>query len=147
LKNIIKKSIYGGILMKTVQDLEEIRKNTFNRVNQGTNRKSTRIVIGMATCGIAAGADEVYEAIIDEVDKLGLSNVVVAKTGCIGVCRLEPIVEIIRPGEEKVTYVKMSPYKARRVVASHVLVGTVRNEYTMHVIKGKILNDYTLDND
>ena len=133
--------------MKTIQDLEEIRKNTFNRVNQGTNRKSTRIVVGMATCGIAAGADEVYEAIVDEVNKLGLSNVVVAKTGCIGVCRLEPIVEIIRPGEEKVTYVKMSPYKARRVVASHVLVGTVRNEYTMHVIQGKILNDYTLDND
>jgi NADP-reducing hydrogenase subunit HndB len=135
------------MLMKTVQDLEEIRKNTFNRVNQGTDRKSTRIVVGMATCGIAAGADEVYDAIIDEIDKLGLSNVVVAKTGCIGVCRLEPIVEIIRPGEEKVTYVKMSPYKARRVVASHVLVGTVRNEYTMHVIKGRILNDYILDND
>ena len=133
--------------MKTVQDLEEIRKNTFNRVNQGTNRKSTRIVVGMATCGISAGADEVFEAIVDEVSKLGLSNVIVAKTGCIGVCRLEPIVEIIRPGEEKVTYVKMSPYKARRVVASHVLVGTVRNEYTMHVIRGKILNDYTLDND
>ena len=133
--------------MKTVQDLEEIRKNTFNRVNQGTNRKSTRIVIGMATCGIAAGANDVYDAIVDEVNKLGLANVVVAKTGCIGVCRLEPIVEIIRPGEEKVTYVKMSPYKARRVVASHVLVGTVRNEYTMHVIKGKILNDYVLDND
>ncbi len=133
--------------MKTVQDLEEIRKNTFNRVNQGTNRKSTRIVVGMATCGIAAGADDVFDAIVDEVSKLGLSNVIVAKTGCIGVCRLEPIVEIIRPGEEKVTYVKMSPYKARRVVASHVLVGTVRNEYTMHVIQGKILNDYTLDND
>ena len=133
--------------MKTVQDLEEIRKNTFNRVNQGTNRKSTRIVVGMATCGISAGADEVFEAIVDEVSKLGLANVIVAKTGCIGVCRLEPIVEIIRPGEEKVTYVKMSPYKARRVVASHVLVGTVRNEYTMHVIRGKILNDYTLDND
>ncbi|MFT5872874.1 MAG: NADP-reducing hydrogenase subunit HndB [Clostridium sp.] len=136
------------MLMKTVQDLEEIRKNTFDRVNQGVNRKSTRIVVGMATCGIAAGADEVYEAIVDEVNKLGLSkSVVVAKTGCIGVCRLEPIVEIIRPGEEKVTYVKMSPYKARRVVASHVLVGSVRNEYTMHVIQGKILNDYTLDND
>ncbi len=133
--------------MKTIQDLEEIRKNTFDRVNQGVNRKNTRIVVGMATCGIAAGADEVYEAIVDEVNKLGLANVVVAKTGCIGVCRLEPIVEIIRPGEEKVTYVKMSPYKARRVVASHVLVGAVRNEYIMHVIKGKILNDYTLDND
>ena len=133
--------------MKTVQDLEEIRINNFNRVNQGLNRKSTRIVVGMATCGISAGADEVYDAIVDEVEKLGLSNVVVAKTGCIGVCRLEPIVEIIRPGEEKVTYVQMSPYKARRVVASHVLVGKIRDEYLMHVIKGKIINDYTLDSD
>ena len=133
--------------MKTIQQLEEIRKNTFNRINQGVNRKSTRIVIGMSTCGIAAGADEVFEAIVDEINKLGLYNVVVVKTGCIGMCRLEPIVEIIRPGEEKVTYVKMSPYKARRVIASHVLVGTVRDEYTMHVIKGRILNDYTLDND
>ena len=133
--------------MKTVQDLEEIRINNFNRVNQGLNRKSTRIVVGMATCGISAGADEVYDAIVDEVEKLGLSNVVVAKTGCIGVCRLEPIVEIIRPGEEKVTYVQMSPYKARRVVASHVLVGKIRDEYLMHVFKGKIINDYTLDSD
>jgi len=133
--------------MKTIQDLEDIRKNNFNRVNQGLDRKSIRIVVGMATCGIAAGADEVFDAILDEVNKLGLSNVVVVKTGCIGVCRLEPIVEVIRPGEEKVTYVQMSPFKARRVVASHVLVGAVRDEYLMHVIRGKIINDYTLDND
>ena len=133
--------------MKTLAELEAIRKKTIDNVNQRTDRTTTRIVVGMATCGIAAGADEVFDAILDEVNKLGLSNVVVVKTGCIGVCRLEPIVEVIRPGEEKVTYVQMSPFKARRVVASHVLVGTVRNEYTMHVIKGKILNDYTLDND
>ncbi|CAH2213782.1 (2Fe-2S) ferredoxin domain-containing protein [Tepidibacter aestuarii] len=133
--------------MKTIQDLEEIKKKTFDIVNQGIDRKSARIVVGMATCGIAAGAQEVYESILDEVEKLGLSNVVVAKTGCIGVCKLEPIVEVIRPGEEKVTYVKMSPFKARRVVASHVLVGTVRDEYVMHVVKDKILNDYTLEND
>lgn len=133
--------------MKTIQNLEEIRKNTFDRVNQGMNRKNTRIVVGMSTCGIAAGAQEVYEAILDEINKLGLTNVIVAKTGCIGVCKLEPIVEVIRPGEEKVTYVNMSPYKGRRVVASHVLTGVVRDEYIMHVIKGKILNDYTLEND
>ncbi|HSQ88231.1 (2Fe-2S) ferredoxin domain-containing protein [Romboutsia sp.] len=133
--------------MKTIQNLEEIRKNTFDRVNQGMNRKNTRIVVGMSTCGIAAGAQEVYEAILDEINKLGLTNVIVAKTGCIGVCKLEPIVEVIRPGEEKVTYVNMSPYKGRRVVASHVLTGVIRDEYIMHVIKGKILNDYTLEND
>ena len=107
--------------MKAIQNLEEIRKNTFDRVNQGMNRKNTRIVVGMSTCGIAAGAEEVYEAILDEINKLGLTNIIVVKTGCIGVCKLEPIVEVIRPGEEKVTYVKMSPFKGRRVVASHIL--------------------------
>ena len=133
--------------MKTIQNLEEIRKNTFDRVNQGINRKNTRIVVGMSTCGIAAGAGEVYEAILDEINKLGLTNIIVVKTGCIGVCKLEPIVEVIRPGEEKVTYVKMSPFKGRRVVASHILTGVIRDEYIMHVVKGKILNDYTLEND
>jgi len=133
--------------MKTIQNLEEIRKNTFDRVNQGINRKNTRIVVGMSTCGIAAGAQEVYEAILDEISKLGLTNIIVVKTGCIGVCKLEPIVEVIRPGEEKVTYVKMSPFKGRRVVASHILTGVIRDEYIMHVVKGKILNDYTLEND
>ena len=133
--------------MKTIEDLEIIRKNTLPKVNQGLDRKYTRIVVGMGTCGIAAGAEPVYEAIVDEISKLKLTNVIVVKTGCIGVCRLEPLVEIIRPGEEKVTYVKMSPHKARRVVASHLLAGAIIEECTMHVVQGKILNDYTLDMD
>lgn len=133
--------------MKTIEDIEKIKEATLQRVNQGTNRKTTRIVVGMATCGLAAGAEPVYDAIVDEVNKLGLSNVVVVKTGCIGVCRLEPIVEIIKPGEEKVTYVNMSPYKARRVIASHVLVGAVMKDYTIHVVQGKILNDYKIESD
>lgn len=133
--------------MKTIEDLKNIKKANFQKVNQGTNRKTTRIVVGMATCGLAAGAEPVYDAIVDEVNKLGLTNVVVVKTGCIGVCRLEPIVEIIKPGEEKVTYVNMSPYKARRVIASHVLVGAVMKDYTIHVVQGKILNDYKIESD
>ena len=133
--------------MKTIEDLEIIRRTTLPKVNQGLDRKNTRIVVGMGTCGIAAGAEPVYDAIVDEINKLKLNNVIVVKTGCIGVCRLEPLVEIIRPGEEKVTYVKMSPHKARRVVASHLLVGSIIEEYIMHVVKGKILNDYTLDMD
>jgi NADP-reducing hydrogenase subunit HndB len=144
LKNINR---FGGAIMKTIEDLEIIRKITLPKVSQGLDRKNTRIVVGMGTCGIAAGAEPVYDAIIDEISKLKLKNVTVVKTGCIGVCRLEPLVEIIRPGEEKVTYVKMSPHKARRVVASHLLVGSIMEECTMHVVQGKILNDYTLDMD
>lgn len=133
--------------MKTIKELEEIRKKTLEVVNQRKDRTTTRIVVGMATCGIAAGARPVLLAIMDEVSKLGLTDVIVAQTGCIGLCRLEPIVEIIRPGEEKVTYIKMTPEKARRVVKEHVAEGKVVEEYVMHVVDGKVLNDYTVQND
>ncbi|SKA94483.1 NAD(P)-dependent iron-only hydrogenase iron-sulfur protein [Caloramator quimbayensis] len=133
--------------MKTIKELEEIRKKTLDVVNQRKDRTTTRIVVGMATCGIAAGARPVLLAIMDEVSKLGLSDVIVAQTGCIGLCRLEPIVEVIRPGEEKVTYIKMTPDKARRIVKEHVVEGKVVDEYVMHVVDGKVLNDYSVQND
>lgn len=133
--------------MKTIKDLEEIRKRTFDNVNQRKDRKTTRIVVGMATCGIAAGARPVLLAIMDEVSKLGLKDVTVAQTGCIGVCRLEPIVEVFKPGEEKVTYVKMTADKARRVVNEHIVGGKVVEDYIMHLVDGKILDDYTVEKD
>jgi Ferredoxin len=131
----------------TIEELNKIKLQNYERVNQNKDRKTTRIVIGMATCGISAGAGPVYEAIVDEVSKLGLKNVVVCKTGCIGICRLEPIVEVIRPGEEKITYVKMTPYKGRRIVASHILADKPIEDFKIHVVKGKILNDFTLINE
>lgn len=133
--------------MKTIAELEEIRKKTRDRVNQRMDRTSTRIVVGMATCGIAAGARPVLMAIMDEVKNLGLTDVIVAQTGCIGMCRLEPIVEVIRPGEEKVTYIKMTADKAKKIVNEHVVNGKVVNEYVMHVVDGKVLNDYTVKKD
>lgn len=133
--------------MKTIKDLEEIRKRTFDNVNQRKDRKTTRIVVGMATCGIAAGARPVLLAIMDEVSKLNLKDVTVAQTGCLGVCRLEPIVEVFKPGEEKVTYIKMTPEKARRVVNEHIVGGKVVEDYIMHVVDGKILDDYTVEKD
>lgn len=133
--------------MKTLQELEEIRKKTIDRVNQRMDRTTTRVVVGMATCGIAAGARPVLLAIMDEVKEKGINDIVVAQTGCIGVCRLEPIVEVIKPGEEKVTYVKMTPEKAKRVIREHVLGGKVVEEYVMHIVDGKVLNDYSVQND
>lgn len=131
--------------MKSLKELEEIRKKTLPRVNQRTDRETVRIVVGMATCGIAAGARTVLLAIMDEVNKLGLENVVVAQTGCIGLCKVEPIVEVIMPGEEKVTYVKMDEQKARRIIKEHVRDGKVVEEYNFHIIDGKILNDYDVE--
>ncbi|MDF2520932.1 MAG: (2Fe-2S) ferredoxin protein, partial [Clostridia bacterium] len=65
------------------------------------------------------------------VKKNELSDVVVAQTGCIGMCRLEPIVEVYKPGEDKVTYVKVTPAKAMRIVNEHVMKGKVVDEYTI----------------
>lgn len=118
--------------MKSLAELQEIRNRTLNNI---TMRKEgsdeVRIVVGMATCGIAAGARPVMSAFVEEIAKRNLANVTVAQTGCIGVCRLEPIVEVMFPGEEKVTYVKMTPEKAKRVVAEHIVNKQIVTEYTI----------------
>ena len=118
--------------MKSVQELEAIRKRALETVNIRRDRGTgTRIVVGMATCGIAAGARPVLLAMMDEVAKRSLSDVTVSQTGCIGVCRLEPIVEVYRPGEDKVTYVKVGPEMVSRIVAEHIVNGKPVREYTI----------------
>lgn len=91
----------------------------------------TRVVVGMATCGIAAGARPVMNAFTDEIEKRHLQNVTVSQTGCIGMCQFEPIVEVFEPGKEKVTYVLMNEEKARKVVVDHLVNGVPVKEYTV----------------
>ena len=91
----------------------------------------TRVLVGMATCGIAAGARPVLTTISDEVNKRELHDVLVTQTGCIGICQYEPVVEVLVPGQEKVTYVKMTPEKAVRVVNDHLVNGNVVMEFTI----------------
>ena len=119
--------------MKSLAELEAIRKATLSRINVRTEEKgeTTRVVIGMATCGIAAGARPVMLAFMDEIQKRNLQHVTVSQTGCIGMCRLEPMVDVYLPGKEKVTYVHMTPEKARRVVAEHIVNGRPVTEYTI----------------
>ncbi|MEG6614106.1 (2Fe-2S) ferredoxin domain-containing protein [Pseudoclostridium thermosuccinogenes] len=117
--------------MKSIAELEEIRRKTLDEINMRKNKDGIRIVVGMATCGIAAGARPVMNAFLEELKKRNISNVNVVMTGCIGVCRLEPIVEVINPDGEKVTYVKMTPEKAARIVAEHIVNGRVCTEYTI----------------
>ena len=118
--------------MKSLAELQEIRNRMLGNVTlRKEGSDEVRVVVGMATCGIAAGARPVMAAFVEELAKINLTNVTVAQTGCIGVCRLEPIVEIIAPGAEKVTYVKMTPEKARRVVAEHIVNGQIVSEYTI----------------
>ena len=121
--------------MKTIAELQAIRDKAREKmaVRDGAEAE-TRVVVGMATCGIAAGARPVLNAFMDEVEKRHLQNVTVAQTGCIGMCQYEPIVEILEPGKEKVTYVKMTAEKAARVVTDHLVNGNVVTEYTVGAI-------------
>ena len=123
--------------MKTLAELEAIRKKAIKDVIIRTQKDGTRIVIGMATCGIAAGARPVMSAFLEEVNKRELSNINVSQTGCIGVCRLEPIVEIYREGEEKVTYVEVEPSMVARIIAEHVVNGNPVNEHTIGFSENK----------
>ena len=121
--------------MKSLAELEAIRQKTLNKVNLRRESEGTRIAVGMATCGIAAGARPVLTAFMDEVGKRNLLNVVVAQTGCIGMCRYEPIVEITCPGQEKVTYVHVKPEMVPRIVADHVVNGQPVLEYTISAVE------------
>jgi len=94
------------------------------------NSENTLVLVGMATCGISAGARPVLKALEEEVESKGLSNVTVKQTGCIGFCSLEPIVEVRVPGCEKVTYVNVNPEKAKKIAAGHLAGGEVVTEFT-----------------
>ncbi len=118
--------------MKSLAELRAIREKMKKQMDvRESGDDAIRVVVGMATCGIAAGARPVMTAFLDEIDKRGLTNVTVTQTGCIGVCRLEPIVEVYVPGEEKVTYVKMKPEMVPTVVEQHLVNHNVVTDYTI----------------
>lgn len=117
--------------MKSIAELEAIRNKTLEQIGVRNSKGGLRVVVGMATCGIAAGARPVMNTFVEELRKRNVNGVSVTMTGCIGVCRLEPIVEVINPDGSKVTYVKMTSEKAARVVAEHIVNGRVCLEYTI----------------
>ena len=118
--------------MKSLEELKAIREKMKKQMDiREQSEDNIRVVVGMATCGIAAGAKPVMSAFLEEVEKRGLKNVTVTQTGCIGVCRLEPVVEVYAPGQEKVTYVKMKPEMVASIVSEHLVNRRVVTEYTI----------------
>ena len=118
--------------MKSLAELAAIKERMKDKVAIREGSGSVRVVVGMATCGIAAGARPVLSAFVEEVNQAGLAEkVTVTQTGCIGICQYEPVVEIFEEGKEKVTYVKMTAEKAARVVAEHIKGGNVVEEFTI----------------
>ncbi|MCR4686595.1 MAG: (2Fe-2S) ferredoxin domain-containing protein [Lachnospiraceae bacterium] len=118
--------------MKSLEELKAIREKMQSQVVLRTESEAeTRVVVGMATCGIAAGARPVLVALSNAVNEKGLEGVSVTQTGCIGLCQYEPIVEVIQPNKEKVTYIHMTPEKALEVVDQHLVRGQVVEKYTI----------------
>lgn len=118
--------------MKSIADIKAIREKMQAQIISRDNDDATtetRVVVGMATCGIAAGARPVFNALTDAVANKNLKHVRVTRTGCIGMCKLEPIVEVFVPGQEKVTYVHVDAEKAMKILDQHVLGGKVCTEY------------------
>lgn len=118
--------------MKSLEELKAIREKMQSQMGIRTeSHKQTRIVVGMATCGLASGARPVLTALSDYVQEKGLSDVAVVQTGCIGLCQFEPIVEVIEADKEKVTYIKMTPEKAKEIIDQHIIRGQVVQQYTI----------------
>ena len=122
--------------MKSLEELKAIRERMQGEVGvRKADANETRVVVGMATCGIASGARPVLNALAEEVRAKKLDNVVVTQTGCIGLCQYEPIVEVFAPGKEKVTYVKMTPEKAKEVVELDLMRGLILTKYTLQNVE------------
>lgn len=118
--------------MKTLEELMAIKARAEKAMSvREEEGAGTRIVVGMATCGIAAGARPVLNGFVEEIAKRNLKNVSVNQTGCIGMCQYEPIVEVFEEGKEKVTYIRMTPEKVARIVADHIVNGNPVVEYTV----------------
>lgn len=118
--------------MKSLAELQAIRNRMIDQVNlRKEDNIDTRVVVGMATCGIAAGARPVMLEFVEEIKRRGLENVTVSQTGCVGMCRLEPMVDVYVKDQEKVTYVHMTPEKVARVVNDHIVNGHPVEEYTI----------------
>ena len=118
--------------MKSLAELKAIKDRMKDKVVLREGARDIRVVVGMATCGIAAGARPVLNTLVEEVNNAGLTDKVsVTQTGCIGFCQLEPIVEVFEAGKEKITYVKMTSDKVKEVVEKHLKGGNVVTEYTV----------------
>ncbi|WP_326910371.1 (2Fe-2S) ferredoxin domain-containing protein [Sedimentibacter sp. MB31-C6] len=117
--------------MKSLDELKKLREESIKNMEMRSADKEIRVVVGMATCGISAGARPVLSTLVEEVAKRNLKSVQVVQTGCIGMCTYEPIVEVYAPDKEKVTYIHVNPEKAKQIVAEHLVNGNVVNEYTI----------------
>lgn len=119
-------------MVKSLADLLKLKEEAQQSIALREGGDKVKVVVGMGTCGIAAGAREVMSAILDELEKRRLTNVVVTQTGCIGLCAQEPLVDVYLPGQPRVTYGKVDAQRARQIVAQHIVNGLVVAEWVIN---------------
>ena len=117
--------------MKSLEELQKIREQAAKRMNIRNEKHGYRIVVGMATCGITAGARPVLNALVEEVQKRNLDNVTVTQVGCMGECALEPIVEVYSPDGVRTTYCKVHPENVNEIIEQHVIGGKIVQHLTI----------------
>ena len=109
-------------MVKSIEELRSIKERMKSQVDlRQKDANGTRVVVGMSTCGIAAGAREVLNALVNETGQKGLRNIIVSQTSCTGLCQHEPVVEVYEPGQEKIVYTKMDAQKVAQVVNEHFI--------------------------
>ena len=109
----------------SLDDLKKLRDNALEKRKLKEESGQVKITVAMGTCGIAAGARDTMKAILESIETKNLTGIIVTQTGCIGLCEKEPIVQVTVGVEPKVTYGKVAPEEARRIVADHVVGGKV----------------------
>ena len=117
--------------MKSLEELEKIRDQARQMTELREEKAQKKVIIGMGTCGIAAGARESMKAILDEINKRNLTGIAITQTGCLGLCEQEPIVEVEIPGEPRIIYGRVSAEKARQIVAKHLVNNNIIGEWVI----------------
>jgi len=119
--------------IKSLDDLKKIREQAIEKRKATANSGGVQVIVGMGTCGIAAGARETMKAVLDFIEENTVKNVVVTQTGCIGICEQEPILQVATSENEKTTYGKVSPEIAAKIMKSHVLGGKVYEDHRIQI--------------
>ena len=110
--------------LKSLDELKKLKEQA-KAGTDARNSNETQVIVGMGTCGIAAGARTIMSAVLEEIAKRNLQGITVRQTGCIGMCQKEPLMDIVRPGEPRVTYGNLKPEDVPRIISEHLVNGRV----------------------
>ncbi len=119
--------------IKSLEDLKRVREEALEKRSKTATSGKAQVIVGMGTCGIAAGARETMKAVLDYIETENLEDILVSQTGCIGLCEQEPILQVVRGEEEKVTYGKVTPEVAARILKDHVAEGNIVKDFVVNI--------------